>query len=106
MRVSSKTLIFKKPPIVRLKGQPVLLFDKQPTLLDALEQKEVEIFSECRSGFCGSCKTKMISGSVTYVQEPLAALEEDECLPCCCVPVTDLDLELPLHQHEALAIEQ
>ncbi|MBE8167754.1 MAG: 2Fe-2S ferredoxin-like protein [Shewanella sp.] len=105
MKASSKTLIFKKSPIVSLKGQAVLLFDKQPTLLDALEQKEIDIFSECRSGFCGSCKTKVISGSVTYIAEPLAVLEDDECLPCCCVPTSDLDLELPLHQHEALAIE-
>ncbi|RLV61207.1 2Fe-2S ferredoxin-like protein [Parashewanella curva] len=85
---------FKKAPIVYLQGKPVLLFDKQANLLEALEDKEIDIFSECRNGFCGSCKTKVISGTVEYTNEPLAVLEEDECLPCCCSPSSDLDLDL------------
>ncbi|MGB0894614.1 MAG: class I ribonucleotide reductase maintenance protein YfaE [Parashewanella sp.] len=97
MKVSLKTLIFKKAPIVSLQGKPILLFDKQTTLLDALEQKEIETFSECRSGFCGACKTKINSGSVKYLHEPLAVLSTDECLPCCCIPDTDLDLDLSMN---------
>ncbi|ACJ29218.1 Ferredoxin [Shewanella piezotolerans WP3] len=85
---------FKKAPIVSLQGQPVLLFNQQQTLLEALEQKKVTTFSECRNGFCGQCKTKVISGSVSYLSEPLVTLEADECLPCCCVPDTDIDLDL------------
>ncbi|MCK8045438.1 class I ribonucleotide reductase maintenance protein YfaE [Shewanella sp. 1CM18E] len=86
---------FKKAPIVSLQGMPVLLFNQQHlTLLEALEQKKVKIFSECRSGFCGQCKTKVKSGSVAYIKEPLVELEADECLPCCCVPDGDIDLAL------------
>ncbi|MCL1137241.1 class I ribonucleotide reductase maintenance protein YfaE [Shewanella pneumatophori] len=86
---------FKKAPIVSLQGMPVLLFNQQHlTLLEALEQKKVKIFSECRSGFCGQCKTKVKSGSVTYIKEPLVELEADECLPCCCIPDGDIDLAL------------
>ncbi|WP_372871822.1 class I ribonucleotide reductase maintenance protein YfaE [Shewanella sp.] len=93
--MSSPTLIFKKAPIVSLQGQPVLLFNgQQQSLLEALEIKKIRIFSECRSGFCGACKTKVLSGNVQYFSEPLAALEEDECLPCCCIPEADLDLAL------------
>ncbi len=74
---------------------PVLLFNQQQlTLLEALEQKKVKIFSECRSGYCGQCKTKVKSGNVTYIKEPLVTLEADECLPCCCVPDGDIDLAL------------
>ena len=94
MKVSLKTLIYKKAAIVRLKGEPVLLFDEQTTLLNALEEKNVDIFSECRSGFCGACKTKVYSGEVSYIHEPLASLEEGECLPCCCKPLSDLDLDI------------
>lgn len=86
---------FAKAPIVRLQGQPVLLFTQQHnSLLQALEAKKVRIFSECRSGFCGACKTKVLSGSVTYLTEPLAKLKDDECLPCCCIPSEDLELDL------------
>lgn len=86
---------FAKAPIVRLQGQPVLLFTEQHnSLLQALEAKKVTIFSECRSGFCGACKTRIISGSVSYLTEPLAELNADECLPCCCIPSEDLELDL------------
>lgn len=87
--------LFAKAPIVRLQGQPVLLFtEQQGTLLQALEAKKVKIFSECRNGFCGACKTRVISGKVSYLNEPLAELKHDECLPCCCVPTEDLELDL------------
>ncbi|QYJ80604.1 2Fe-2S ferredoxin-like protein [Shewanella acanthi] len=80
---------------MRLQGQPVLLFTAQhESLLQALESKKVTIFSECRNGFCGGCKTRMLSGSVSYLTEPLAHLEADECLPCCCIPAEDLELDL------------
>lgn len=86
---------FAKAPIVRLQGQPVLLFTQQHgSLLQALEAKKVRIFSECRRGFCGACKTKVLSGSVSYLTEPLADLNTDECLPCCCIPNDDLELDL------------
>ncbi|TVP16299.1 class I ribonucleotide reductase maintenance protein YfaE [Shewanella sp. KCT] len=105
MRVSLPTLIsnktvfsqavFKKAPIVSLHGQPVLLYtSNHQSLLAALEQKKVRIFSECRNGFCGACKTKINRGSVVYHTEPLVELEADECLPCCCHPDGDLDLAL------------
>ncbi|PIW61618.1 class I ribonucleotide reductase maintenance protein YfaE [Shewanella sp. CG12_big_fil_rev_8_21_14_0_65_47_15] len=86
---------FAKAPIVRLQGQPVLLFTEQhSSLLQALEAKKVTIFSECRSGFCGACKTRVLSGRVTYLTEPLVELKTDECLPCCCIPTEDLELDL------------
>jgi ferredoxin len=90
-----KNASFKKAPIVSLQGQAVLLFNQQHlTLLEALEQKKVKTFSECRNGFCGQCKTKVISGSVRYLTEPLVTLADDECLPCCCVPNADINLDL------------
>lgn len=86
---------FMKAPIVRLQGQAVLLFTGETnTLLQALEAKNVKVFSECRNGFCGACKTKVLCGKVSYLTEPLAELASDECLPCCCVPASDLDLDL------------
>ncbi|MBB1267864.1 class I ribonucleotide reductase maintenance protein YfaE [Shewanella sp. SR44-3] len=96
--------LFKKAPIVSLNLQPVILFDgQQPTLLEALEQKKVNIFSECRNGFCGACKTQVLSGEVSYIKEPIASLKADECLPCCCIPKTDLSLNLSTEGVELIA---
>ena len=93
--MSSSILIFKKDPIVSLQDQPVLLFNQQhETLLEALEFKKIKVFNECRSGYCGACKTRLLSGKVTYLTPPLASLEEDECLPCCCQPATNINLDI------------
>jgi len=73
----------------------VLLFTQQHSnLLMALEQKQINVFSECRNGYCGACKTKINKGRVIYHTEPLVHLEKDECLPCCCMPEGDLDLDM------------
>ncbi|ABE55237.1 ferredoxin [Shewanella denitrificans OS217] len=95
---------FTKAPIISLKLQPVILFDgQQATLLEALEDKKVKIFSECRNGFCGACKTQVLAGEVTYIKEPIASLKQDECLPCCCIPKTDLSLNLSTEGVELIA---
>jgi ferredoxin len=99
--------LFIKSPIVSLKGQPIILFDGQhSSLLEALESKKVNVFSECRNGFCGACKTTVISGEVNYLSEPLAELKSDECLPCCCVPNGDLNLKLSTEGVEVVAKRQ
>lgn len=40
----------------------------------------------CRSGQCGACKTKLVSGQVTYQTELSSPVDENEVLLCCAVP--------------------
>jgi len=40
----------------------------------------------CRSGQCGACKVKLISGNVVYETEHPADIRDDEVLLCCAVP--------------------
>jgi ferredoxin-NADP reductase/predicted pyridoxine 5'-phosphate oxidase superfamily flavin-nucleotide-binding protein len=40
----------------------------------------------CRSGQCGACKTKLVSGKVAYQTEHPYAVADDEVLLCCAVP--------------------
>jgi ferredoxin-NADP reductase len=40
----------------------------------------------CRSGQCGACKTKLISGEVAYQTEHPATVADDEVLLCCAIP--------------------
>lgn len=54
------------------------------SMLESLEAQGIEVHFHCREGFCGACRTKLISGSVTYLTDPLAFIDDDEILPCCC----------------------
>ncbi|MHC8305220.1 2Fe-2S iron-sulfur cluster-binding protein [Pseudomonas sp. PB3P13] len=56
------------------------------TLLDALEANLVSIRSQCRSGICGSCRIKVVSGSCKRAPDfSLSAAERESgyALACC-----------------------
>ncbi|EGM77723.1 ferredoxin [Rheinheimera sp. A13L] len=68
---------------------------EQRTLLDALEAQKQQVNYQCREGYCGACRCKLLSGSVSYINEPLAFVRKGEILPCCSIPITDIEIELP-----------
>lgn len=64
------------------------------SLLDALETHDVKVEFQCRAGYCGSCRLRLLKGRVIYRQTPLALIRAGEILPCCCLPAEDIELEL------------
>jgi ferredoxin len=56
------------------------------SLLDLAEARGLSPEFSCRAGTCGTCKTKLIAGSVTYFREPSAAVGDDEVLICSAAP--------------------
>ncbi|WP_395343360.1 class I ribonucleotide reductase maintenance protein YfaE [Ningiella sp. W23] len=68
-------------------------FEHEDNLLIAMERQNIDVHYHCREGFCGACRTRLISGQVEYKVEPLACIEDDEVLVCCCVPITDVSLD-------------
>jgi glycine betaine catabolism B len=55
------------------------------TILEAAEEAGVSIPFECRSGICGQCKTKLVSGKVTMeVQDALTAADRAKGLILAC----------------------
>lgn len=79
----------------------------QETLLEGLERTGHDVEYQCRSGYCGACRVRLLDGRVDYVELPLAFVAADEILPCCCVPRSDLwlDCELRPELHTA-ALQQ
>ena len=63
-------------------------------LLETLEYHQVQIEYQCRSGYCGSCRVKITKGKVSYAEAPLAFIQPDEILLCCCRVESDLEIEL------------
>ncbi|RMM50737.1 pyridoxamine 5'-phosphate oxidase family protein [Pseudomonas corrugata] len=56
------------------------------TLLELAEARGLNPEFSCRGGSCGTCKTRLSSGQVHYLNTPAQRLEADEVLICCAVP--------------------
>ena len=63
------------------------------TLLEGLERTGHEVEYQCRSGYCGSCRVKILDGKVSYDNFPLAFVAPGEILPCCCRVTEDIKLD-------------
>lgn len=68
--------------------------ENEMSLLKKLEINGIFPEYQCRSGYCGACRTKIKKGKVSYTVPPLAFIHENEVLLCCCNVETDLELEL------------
>lgn len=64
------------------------------TLLRFLEKRHVAIEYQCRSGYCGACRCRLAEGGVKYLTKPLAFVGEGDVLPCCCIPASDIELDI------------
>lgn len=63
-------------------------------LLEVLEQHKIPIEYQCRSGYCGSCRVTLLKGEVDYLVSPLAFIQHNEILACCCYPCGDIEIDL------------
>lgn len=68
------------------------------SLLAGLERTNHAVEYQCRSGYCGSCRVKLLSGSVAYRECPLALVLPNEILTCCCTVIEDIHIDC--HQSE------
>ena len=63
------------------------------TTLEYLESNDIEIHYHCRDGFCGACRVTLEKGKIEYINgEPLAFIRDNEFLPCCSIPTTDIEI--------------
>ncbi|CAG9255432.1 hypothetical protein BDI4_440013 [Burkholderia diffusa] len=85
------------PVVFRRTGREAAWTPADGTLLEFAEGQGVAVPSECRSGSCGTCATRMLSGAVDYVQSHDAPVEPGCVLLCVAQPaegaVTPLVLE-------------
>jgi ferredoxin len=56
------------------------------TLLDLAEARGLAPEFSCRNGICGTCRTPVHEGAVTYRAQPVATLGVGSALICCAVP--------------------
>ncbi|MFJ5300237.1 pyridoxamine 5'-phosphate oxidase family protein [Pseudomonas sp. NPDC088368] len=58
------------------------------TLLELAESRGLEPEYSCRSGSCGTCKTRLVKGQVHYPVPPAEMPAEGEVLICCAIPAS------------------
>lgn len=75
-------------------GAHLISQKEHPSLLVALESHNVCVEYQCREGYCGSCRVKLVSGEVNWLTKPLAFIQPGEILPCCCRAKGDIEIEL------------
>jgi ferredoxin-NADP reductase len=63
-------------------------------LLDFAERHGLAVESGCRTGSCGTCQTRLLSGVVTYVDKPDYDIPKGHCLLCVGKPQSALVLDV------------
>jgi len=79
---------------LRVTGTQLLCPEEHTSLLVALESHNVAVEFQCREGYCGSCRCRLVSGQVDWLMEPLAFVQQGEILPCCCKAKGDIEIEM------------
>lgn len=79
---------------IELESGEQLAFQHANTLLESLEAQGVDVQFQCREGYCGSCRARLLEGETHQVTEPLAWLNDGEILLCCSIPRSNLKLKL------------
>ena len=71
-------------------GRTLAWTGQDDNLLDFAERQGVPMESGCRSGSCGSCQTRLLSGTVHYANPPDYDIASGHCLPCVATPLSNL----------------
>jgi ferredoxin len=77
----------------RRSGRTLAWDGRDASLLDFAERHGVEVESGCRSGGCGACQTRVVSGTVRYAHEPDHDTAPGHCLMCVGKPSSALVLD-------------
>ena len=85
---------------VTVQDKTYIIFGKsEDSVMQILEKSEIPVPARCRSGECGFCHSRLISGEV-YVPKHLeyrrlADYKFGGFHPCCSFPLTDLEIIVP-----------
>jgi ferredoxin len=80
---------------ITVMGVGNITWQGQASLLEALEDSGVDINYSCRAGICAACHAKLVSGEVSWRNQPILTLAENDILTCSVIPTSDIIIELP-----------
>jgi ferredoxin-NADP reductase len=74
-------------------GRTLAWDGQDANLLDFAERHGLAVESGCRTGSCGTCQTRLLSGAVSYADKPDFDMLKGHCLLCVGKPQSALVLE-------------
>lgn len=77
----------------RRSGRTIDWTGQDANLLDFAERQSITVDAGCRSGNCGTCETRLLSGQVHYAARPDFDVSPGHCLLCVATPETALELD-------------
>ena len=75
-------------------GKSIVWNEKASNILEVAEANGIFPNFSCRTGSCGTCEAKILSGNVEYDFEPFIPVMKGKALTCCAKPSSDLTIEL------------
>jgi ferredoxin len=93
----AQTIVANRASMTIIGTNNTIDIDPSKSILEHLEINNIPIRSQCRSGICGSCRLKIISGK--YKRETDFYLDEDDtasgyALACCTYPTGKITISL------------
>jgi ferredoxin len=82
-------------PRIKVNNHHTFYYQYEFSLLDALEAQQIPAPYNCRGGYCGCCKVRLLDGEVELVQDALVDCADGEVLTCCCRPKGHIEIEIP-----------
>jgi len=92
---TSKERVMSGIPRIKVNNFSTFYYQYEYSLLDAMEAQEIPAPYNCRGGYCGCCRVRLIDGEVEEVQDALYDTVGDEILACCTKPVSHVEIEIP-----------
>ncbi len=81
------------PVRFRTSGRTIDWTGDDASLLDLAERSGIVIEAGCRAGSCGSCETRLLSGTIDYPKVPDFAVSAGHCLLCVATPATPIEID-------------
>lgn len=78
--------------IITIEGLHITITDESSSILDNLEHAGVFPSYQCREGFCGVCRCRLIAGKIAYDVTPLACANDQDIFICVARAQTNLEL--------------
>ncbi|MBD3766754.1 MAG: 2Fe-2S iron-sulfur cluster binding domain-containing protein [Gammaproteobacteria bacterium] len=80
---------------ITIEGLGTIPWQGQSSLLEALEEAGIYVNYSCRAGICAACRAKLVSGDISWRNQPILAMDETDILTCSVVPTSNIVIQLP-----------